>query len=59
MGIAKGYPAANSRHVKMNLTFPLDLGKGPTMSMANFSPRSEMISDSTSGTLILFDLVNF
>ena len=56
-GIAKGKPEASSRHVRINLNLCLDVGRGPTMSRASFSPRSDMISGSSMGTLVAPDLL--
>jgi len=56
-GIAKGKPEASSRHVRINLYLCLEVGRGPTMSRASFSPRSDIISGSSMGTLVAPDLL--
>ncbi len=56
-GTANGNPDANSRQVKMNLNFCLDVGKGPIISKASFSPLSDIISGSNIGTLGAPDLL--
>ncbi len=58
-GTAKGKLVAMSIQVSINLKWRLDFGKGPTMSMANFSKRSTMSSGSQRGTLVPPLLLHF
>ncbi len=55
---ANGNPEDNSIQVNMYLSLFLESGKGPTMSTASFSQRSEIILGSTMGTFVLPDLLN-
>lgn len=51
-GMANGKPDDNSRQVSIKRNFCLDVGRGPTMSNANFSPHSNIISGSTNSKIV-------